>query len=436
MTPLKRALLAGECCSLVGTSGVGKSNFVQFIQQQNVQEHYFPDGKTWIVIIDSNGLVFEEQLGAFEILEAMILRLVSQVKMHYIGEEIETWASELYLHLLDRPSTLLALRTLEWLCERLCNQQELRLIFLFDQFEDIWQVGPPRLFLNLRHLRDLSKYRVVYLVVMRQVLEQQREDYDEVEAFWELFAGHTFGLGMFNDTDAKQMLERVAQRTGIKTMPDDAYVKSLIEPTGGHPGLLRALPWRLLEAPNQPINLEILMQIPTVTAECTKIWLDLEPSERTVVRLIAHEKPIDHPASDELAILRLKEIVKGEPPTLFSPIFTAFVRDQAEKGETGIIVNILRHQVRVDGKPLAESLSHFEFALIELLARHVGEVCKNAAILDALYSEEGAHGNTDPRLDTLLNRLRNATGETLHRERYIIRIRGVGIKLLQGGIED
>ena len=60
LSHLMAALQAGECCSLLGISGVGKSNLARFISRRDVQEAYWSDANIWVVLVDSDGLVFSE----------------------------------------------------------------------------------------------------------------------------------------------------------------------------------------------------------------------------------------------------------------------------------------------------------------------------------------------------------------------------------------
>ena len=93
-------------------------------------------------------------------------------------------------------------------------------------------------------------------------------------------------------------------------------------------------------------------------------------------------------------------------------------------------------QVWLDGKLLQTSLGPLEFELLEYLASHSEDVCKRKDVLDALYSEEEFHSNTDQRLDAILSRLRKALGESAQNPRYLITHRGGGIQLLKGSISD
>jgi DNA-binding response OmpR family regulator len=432
---LKRVLTdlrAGECCSLVGTSGVGKSNVARFLHRHDVQKAYWKDESRWAILIDAHGLIFDdEQKAEYSLTEIMISRLIEEAKSRAFSSEFLTWADESYSRLTANPSFASAIHTLHEICSYLCERHALQLIFVFDQFDELWQSLKAQFFLNLRYLRDQFKYQVVYLVMTRKRLEQMRQDVREVESFWELFSAHTYGLGAYNESDAATMVERLAFRAGTPAgeVPHEVAVLS-----GRHPAILRAVFWAFVGDSQQPLHADDLLKNLSVIKECEKVWNDLLPAEQHLVRVIAQRLPLHYPRAEPLKDLRLKGIILGDPPGLFSPIFSTYVMQETQSNVSGVVVDPRLRQVWLDGQLLSESLSHLEFVLLEYLAYHREAVCKREDLLDALYSEEPHHGKNDQRLDALLSRLRKALGETAQTSRYLITHRGGGIQLLQGSI--
>jgi DNA-binding winged helix-turn-helix (wHTH) protein len=428
------ALRAGECCSLVGASGVGKSNLVRFLQRPDVQSAYWGDESTWVVLIDTNSLVFDERPDEYIVAELMIYRLIREAERRNMPAEFIADLDTKYVQVVERPSAQLALRYLERVCGRICETSGIRIVFAFDQFEDLWKPRGARLFLNLRHLRDEFKYRLVYLVMTREQLPRSRDDRAVVESFWELFTSHTYGLGMYGASDANSMIDRLTQRRDSAVL-DDNLRQTIIDASGGHPGLLRAVFWALHAEPSAAVSYDKLLLIDAVAGECAKLWDDLLPEEQQLMRVIATGAtplPLDDPT---LADLQLKQLVRGDPPALFSSLFAAYARGQAGIDMSGIVVAPRLRQVWLDGMPLAKVLSPLEFSLLEYLARHAGEVCHREAILRELYKDQAFNTN-DERLDTLLRRLRETLDEDARNPRYLITHRGVGFQLVDGRIQE
>ncbi len=434
MKQVMSALHAGECCSLVGVSGTGKSNVARFLQRSDVQQAYWNDNSTWIISIDSQGLIFNEELKTeYIVTEMMINRLIDEAESRKVSSAFLTWATESYRRLLADQSFPLAVRTLQDICKRLCEQHELQLIFMFDQFDDLWQTLEPRFFLNLRNLRDHFKYSFAYLVMTRNRLERMRQDTQAVESFWELFSVHTYGLVPYDDGDALIMRERLATRAGISVSD---IPRDIVTISGGHPAILRAIFWAFHNSSQKSLNIDDLLKIPSVIQECEKVWHDLSPAEQQIAQLTAQQLPLIHPDADALNDLQLKGIVSDDPMTLFSPLFATFVLQKTQVNTSGIVVDPRQRQVWLDGHILQEPLSPLEFGLLEYLARHAGTVCKRKDVLDVLYPEEPSHGNTDQRLDAILSRLRKALGESAQNPRYLMTHRGGGIQLLHGVLLD
>ncbi len=429
-------LRAGECCSIVGPSGVGKTNLSRFLQRQDVQALYFPDAPTWVALIDCNALAAEDGSREFAVLELIAHRLIREAERRNLPESAVASLDRLHATLLNEGNLLLALRYLERICGRLIEDQGLRIILLFDQFEDIWRELDARLFRNLRYLRDEFKYRLVYLTITRERLSRARQrarnDLDAVESFWEMFEPHTFGLGMHEEADAREVLERIAWRRGATFTP--AVAQAVLDTSGGHPALIRALAWTADEQwlDQSP---ERIAALPEVAQECAKLWNDLLPDEQRVVRHLAAGLDMCDADQETLADLRLIELIRGEPPQLFASVFAAYVRSQGGVSGEGIVVARRQRRVWVDGRLLPGQLPPLEFNLLVYLAERAGTVCPREEILGALYPEERLEAN-DERIDTLLKRLRDSLGDDGRNPRYLITHRGVGVRLARGRVEE
>lgn len=429
-------LRAGESCSLVGASGVGKSNLVRFIQRPDVQAHYWGDAPTWVIAVDTHSLVFGEQPDEFVVSELLMHRLIREAERRQLPGELLRELDEKYAYLMRHPGAHLALRYLERVCGRLVEQHGVQLVFLFDQFEDVWKRCDARLFLNLRYLRDEFKYHLGYLVITRERLTQARQrakgDTAEVEAFWELFTAHSYGLGMYNPDDATGMIAQMAQRRDV-AVPQELQ-QLMLERSGRHPALLRAIFWEWCRAPEQSFDAADLLARLPVVEECAKLWHDLTPEEQHGVRALAAGRMAHEVDEATLTDLRLKELVQGQPPALFAPLFGAYALSQSNERMAGLVVMPHVRQVWLDGQPLTKALSPLEFNLLEYLAQHAGQVCKREAILQALYNEQ-VYDTNDERLDTLLRRLRETLGDDARKPRFLITHRGVGVQLLHGRLK-
>src|SRR5437763_5374850 len=74
------SLRAGECCSLIGTSGVGKSNLARFLYRLDVQRHYWGDDLVWILLIDLQSLVLDDEKADYAVLELIVYYLLEEAE--------------------------------------------------------------------------------------------------------------------------------------------------------------------------------------------------------------------------------------------------------------------------------------------------------------------------------------------------------------------
>jgi DNA-binding winged helix-turn-helix (wHTH) protein len=424
-------LASGECCSLIGTSGVGKSNLAQFLRRRDIQERYWGDGDRWLVLVDTHSLVFGKEPAEYLVAELMVHRLLMEAERRTPSGELQAWMHSLHRELISQPSAHLALRHLERICARLCDVLGVQLIFVFDQFEDIWAHVSARFFLNLRNLRDQFKYDVVYLVITRERLQRMRVDLREVEAFWELFASHVHGLGMYSEADATIMIERIENRRGVAVSP--ALRREAIELSGRHPGLLRAVFWMLQRGETLTHEPKALVVHAPIAEECAKIWGDCSADEQRLMRIIVEDLPLRDPNRESLIDLQLKELIVGEPLQVFSPLLAAFIRQQPGAEIAGVVVDLQRRQVWLDGQPLLQELSALEFKLLAYLASNADTVCLRDDLMRELYGED-MFDASDERLSALMSRLRSALQEDGRNPRYLITHRGVGVRLTNGRV--
>jgi DNA-binding response OmpR family regulator len=92
-------------------------------------------------------------------------------------------------------------------------------------------------------------------------------------------------------------------------------------------------------------------------------------------------------------------------------------------------IDIGARQATLDGDPL--ELSPKEFDLLAYLAENVGQVISKRALVAAVWNQP--YGGSDKTVDVHLHWLRRKLGESADQPRYIHRVRGVGVKMVDPG---
>jgi energy-coupling factor transporter ATP-binding protein EcfA2 len=224
------AVRAGECVSLVGLSGAGKSNLVGFMAHR---QDAFPHPN---VLVDCNRLQ-ENSVDAF---------------FHLVRDALgDTSLAEKELVALDAA------------VNRCLSEESGSLSIILDRFEYVVDSSALAVFSNLRALRDAYKYKLTFVTATRRPLDPHNE-------LSELFYAHTLWLGPLSKADTHWNVTRYAERIG-KTWGNEIAQK-MVELTWGYPSLLRAT----CEAYAGGANFDLveMRDHPAVSRRVTEFWND------------------------------------------------------------------------------------------------------------------------------------------------------------------
>jgi ABC-type dipeptide/oligopeptide/nickel transport system ATPase subunit len=204
VTKVIAALSAGDCVSVIGLSGAGKSNFLSFLSaNRNSETHP-------LVLVDGNRLADSTAGSLFQ----------------SISDQLGNQRSELIADPFVKIEEILG--------EKLQNP-DLSISILFDlglnnAIMDSFFTSA--ISSRLRFLRDQYKYRLTYVFATRRPLPEHTE-------LSELILRNTIWLGPLSQTDADWSIDNYCQRKIL--VWDDASKKRIAELSGGYPSLLRGV---------------------------------------------------------------------------------------------------------------------------------------------------------------------------------------------------
>ena len=98
----------------------------------------------------------------------------------------------------------------------------------------------------------------------------------------------------------------------------------------------------------------------------------------------------------------------------------------------GLRIDESARTASVDGRPL--DLSRKEFDVLALLASRRGQVVTKRELLAEVWQQ--AYGGSDRTVDVHLSWLRRKLGESAARPRYLLSVRGVGVRLVDPDAEE
>jgi len=229
------AVRAGECASVVGLSGVGKSNLMGFLAHR---PDTFPHPNA---LVDCNRL---RENSADE-----LFRLIRRALGENTPAENEFDA-------------------LDFLIENQLSENGGKLALLLDRFEIL--ANDLSIASNLRALRDTHKYQLTFVTATRRPLDPASE-------LAELFFGHTIWLGPLSESDTRWNVNRYAQRIGKNW--DISITAKMQALTWGYPSLLRAISEAY--ASGADLDLAELRDHPAIQRRVKEFWDDA-PSESDI----------------------------------------------------------------------------------------------------------------------------------------------------------
>lgn len=423
--PLFDRVRAGGSGVVVGAASVGKSRLLQFMQREDVRSHYLGDAAadTLLVWTDCNRMAEISEWGLYELmLTALAETVPPDMRQPLLSLRHEAIVSG---------NALLAQRNLEMAVRMLVHEEELRLIFILDEFDESYRDLDGQVLANLRALRDMNKYALGYLLFMRDAPADLRSPEDG-EGFYELISRHVLGLQPYTQPDAKHVIEQILERRvhELPQLPPDATAQ-LIHLSGGHGGLLVALIDALTqEGPAENQSWESwARELPGVHEECRKVWHGLRDGEQHTLNHLAQGLSTGVLERESLVRKGLVHDAGQGNVTIFSPLLRTYVAGSATFSGQTLHVDAEARSVWVEGQPPIQ-LTVKEFELVAYLYEHQGEVRSNEEIIAALYAGEQRFGINNSAISALVRRLRQKIEPSPSQPRYLLNHRGHGYSLV------
>jgi hypothetical protein len=216
----------------------------------------------------------------------------------------------------------------------------IRIVFMFDEFEEMLKNLPSKFFQNLRGLRDANKRQLSYMTFTRSPLPVLIEEHQlpmlEIEPFFELFTDHILYVGPYNEQDGLEMVQTLMSRNQ-KNYPD-ATVRFMLWATGRYAGLIRSA-FRVIDQigaidSGSALNDETARRLASkrpVKEECRTIWTSLTPAEHHALKAAARLVPFTATEEAEQAVNSLvqKKLIVVDRASnslqIEPPVFRAYV---------------------------------------------------------------------------------------------------------------
>lgn len=432
-------VIDGDCCALVGVSNVGKSHLLRAWRRPDVVRAYLgkaTDGLGF-VYIDFNLMLEMSEQGFYELILRTVLALLRELPTE---PNIYDRVNDAYQRIVEPTNPFQVPLSFNEGIITLCEDWPRRLVFLFDEFDEVFQGIDERVFLNLRALRDRYPDQLSYVVATLKRLTESRRG-PEISEFSELFAHYTRYLGMLGERDSLHLIDEFAETEGLELTPQDrAFV---LTQAGGHPGLLKAICHVLAKAfeHNEPgraraddyrLLRERIEDDITVRGECVKLWNNLPAPLQEAFMDFLTGKRIGRLSQRQL--LEKGVLTKSQDGTdhLLGKAFEGMARRQRllqEPIQPGVRLDVEAGEVYVDGRAVP-ILTDLEYRLMLLLYGHIDKICDKYRMVEAVWGEDYIEEVDDARIEKLVSRLRQKIEPDPSNPCYLVTVRGRGYRLL------
>lgn len=304
-----------ESACLVGLAGVGKSNLMTFLAQEEVRQRYLPENWQHTHFL---GVVCKA--GTQE--PDVIFKAILDEALSLI-EKIEPGTS------LDSTPGQSLLQTLRNALNFLCLTHQHRVIFVLDEFEEAIRNQPFELFDSLRSLRDDHRTTgAVQFVVITHRLPQLifGQPPFHTSRLYSILRDNIYPLPPYSTEDAEWMLHDLCRKKDRADLSPLA-VRELLANSGGHGELLRAIFEDLepdFDVANQRLS-GLVEKASRTRTSCQRIWTHLHYDEQAALRKLSVGRIV---VPEWAVYLHRRGLITTEAPDglIFSPVFGRYIQ--------------------------------------------------------------------------------------------------------------
>lgn len=427
-----------QSVEVVGFSNIGKSALLRLISEKDVwvQELGHAGQSVVPVYIDCNRMLDMSGQGFYEVVlrslkESDEIPDIPELADAY--EKLVAPASEFQIPLSFNQGVTAVLQSVPG-----------QLVLLLDEFDEPFNRIDPRVFLNLRALKDRHETKLVYVTSTVESISNYRQEEEHCAEFCELFRYRTWHLAPLTRPDVNRHIRRYMEAYEAPFIDDD--YDFIYEWAGGHPCLLDAVCRALEEAldaaqeaegsssKRRELHREVSRQFRAtndIIYECAKIWdTRSNAAQETLAALFqAGEEPDPSTLNDLYGNHILRKV--DSKPQLFCRLMADYIQRQVaqERPESvNLWVDIDSGEVSVGGEAV-ETLTNLEYKLMLLLFNNADKIVDKYQIVTSVWGDSYIDEVDDARIEKLISRLRQKIEPDASNPTFLSTVRGRGYRL-------
>jgi DNA-binding winged helix-turn-helix (wHTH) protein len=355
----------------------------------------------------------------------LFLALSDSLKERGMSAEY-TKINKIFKEALSFGDELVLSQALKEATDYLTLERKLKLIMLFDRFEEYVPTVTSEFFANLRTLRTRAKYQFSVIFSLNRPLEDLLEP-STLSDYYEFVAGHIVYLPLYDNVTTDFRVSYIEKVTKKKLPP--ATISQVVKETGGV-GKLVKLSIEALLSEKQVVDEKKLSQYlfskRSIQGALGEICRSLTPSEQTAL--------IERKYEDKSAITYLECVSILVSGRIQIPLFDQHIsthRAEQKNNIRQIVFDQSTNSIKSGDVVLSDQLTASEFKLLSFLLESQERIVTRDEIIAATWSDvKSTAGITDQAVDQLIFRLRRKIEEDPNNPTHLQTVKGRGFRFV------
>lgn len=420
---LAKYIKEGASCQLLSLPGAGRGTVLGLLaNNRKIRTLHFGDlhKNLHFVHVDFSE-IRNRQL--FDAMKFLFLSLSDSLREREIPAFNKI--NDLFKESLKFKDELVLFQALKEAIDYLVLEKDLRIVFLFDRFEEYIPVVSSQFFTNLRTLRNRSKYKFSVIFSLNRPLEQLL-DPTILSDFYELIESNHVYLSIKDDATTDFRISYIEKITGKKVSPKD--FEQILKETGGMGKLVKVSVESLLSesASNNKNIKEFLFAQKLIQNSLIEICRSLLPIEQQAL--------IKEKFDDQTALTYLEKVGLVKERKIQIPLFEEHIKwhSKEKQQDEKIAYDTNTNTIKIGEDILSDRLTASEFRLLSFLLNNSDRIVDREEIINIVWSSvKSTAGITDQAVDQLIFRLRRKIEKDLNNPVHLQTVKGRGFRFME-----
>lgn len=419
---LEEFIKDGASAQLISFPGVGRATVLGLLaNNRKIRIKHFPDSyKSLHFVLVNFSEVRRRPL--FDVMKFLFLALSDSLRSRKMSEYKKI--NDMFRESLKFKDELVLFQALKEAIDFLALDKKLKIVFLFDHFEEYVPTVTSEFFTNLRTLRNRAKYQFSVVFSVNRPLEDLL-DPSLLSDYYEFIAGHYAYMNLYDSVTTDFRVAYIKKITGKKLSPE--ILTKIIKEAGGVGRIIKLSVELLLGSPEMQQSKDLgqkLFNQKTVQGALSEICRSLTPSEQVSLINDKYEDKSIQEYLENVGILREGKIQ--------IPLFEKHIKMHASEPRVNsrkIIYDEFTDSIKIGDVSLSDQLTSSEFKLLSFLLKNPDRITDREAIINVVWSSvKSTAGITDQAVDQLIFRLRKKIEEDHNSPKHLLTVKGRGFR--------